>query len=146
MHLLDLVDPLRAALGLPHLHTQADGSSAFRAQGIPVLLIPRPAPEDAFVIRSRLGPIGDQARTDRFQALMRANFFADGIGGAALSLDGRGDVYLTQRMPQAGLQFDFFMGVLQRFIAQALRGRELLDLPELEAVPSDASREAQVLS
>lgn len=146
MHLLDLVDPLRAALGLPHLHTQADGSSAFRAQGIPVLLIPRPAPEKAFVIRSRLGPIGDRAGTDRFQSLMRANFFADGIGGAALSLDGRGDVYLTQHIPQAGLQFELFMGVLQRFITQALRGRDLLDPAELLQDAADTRQEAQVLS
>ncbi len=129
MQLIDVVRGLAQALHLPELRPGADGSGAFRVHGIPVLLMPRPEGERAFVARARLGSLEGSDAASLMQQLMVANFFADGIGGAALSLDARGDVYLTQHFSEACAGFAHVLASLERFAAQARRCRDLLPAP-----------------
>lgn len=129
MQLIDVVRGLAQALHLPELQPGADGSGAFRVHGIPVLLLPRPEGEQAFVARSRLGSLEGADAVSLLPQLMVANFFADGVGGAALSLDARGDVYLTQHFSEASAGFAHVLASLERFAAQARRCRDLLPAP-----------------
>ncbi len=129
MQLIDVVRGLAQALHLPELRPDADGSGAFRVHGIPVLLLPRPEGEQAFVARARLGSLQGADAASLLPQLMVANFFADGVGGAALSLDARGDVYLTQHFSEACAGFAHVLASLERFAAQARRCRDLLPAP-----------------
>lgn len=134
MELAEIVRQLAQALQLPDLSPQADGSAAFRAQGIAVLLAPRPAGEPAFVARARLGALAGDA-VQCLPALMSANFFADGIGGAVASLDAQADVYLTQHFDLRSTSFALVLASLERFVAQACRCQALLPSPADAAPP-----------
>lgn len=129
MQLIDVVRGLAQALHLPELRPDADGSGAFRVHGIPVRLLPRPEGEQAFVARARIGSLNGTDGHSLLPQLMVANFFADGIGGAALSLDARGDVYLTQHFSETSAGFAHVLACLERFAAQARRCRDLLPAP-----------------
>lgn len=126
MELADIVHQLAQALHLPELSPQPDGSAAFHAQGIAVLLAPRPAGEPGFVAQARLGALVGPDAAQCLPALMSANFFADGVGGAVASLDAQGDVYLTQHFDQRSTSFALVMANLERFVAQACRCQALL--------------------
>lgn len=134
MELADIVRQLAQALPLPDLSPQPDGSAALRVNGIAVLLAPRPAGEPAFVARARLGALGRNA-AQCLPALMSANFFADGIGGAVASLDAQADVYLTQHFDLRSTSFAQVMASLERFVAQARRCQALLPSPADPAPP-----------
>lgn len=135
MELADIVRQLAQALHLPDLSPQPDGSAALRVNGIAVLLAPRPAGEPAFVARARLGALAGPGAAQCLPALMSANFFADGIGGAVASLDAQADVYLTQHFDLPSTSFAQVMASLERFVAQACRCQALLPSPADAAPP-----------
>lgn len=126
MQLTEVVRQLSVALNLPDLQPQADGCGAFSVHGVPILLMPRPAGEAAFVARACLGSCEGADVDSLLPQLMAANFFADGVGGAALSLDARGDVYLTQHFREYSMSFAHVMACLERFAAHVRRCRDLL--------------------
>lgn len=126
MELTELIRQLAQVLHLPGLEPETDGSCAFRVHGITVLLAPRPAGEHAFIARASLGALAGPVAAQCLPLLMSANFFADGIGGAAASLDGQGDVYLTQHFALGTVSAPYLLACLQRFVAQARRCQALL--------------------
>lgn len=79
---------------------------------------------DAF---SALCPLGaaNLNDADTLEELLRANLFADGVGGAAICSDDEGGVYLSQCFDAGDWAIDEFVRTLERFAATAehWRGR-----------------------
>lgn len=126
MHLPQVIDHLRAVLRLAAMAPREDGSAGFRVGAIDVLLIPRPAPEAAFVARARLGRVEVADFAPLLVRLMQANFFADSVGGPALGLDADAGLFLTQHFEEGQLGLADIEAALSRFVTHAQRCQGLL--------------------
>lgn len=109
----DLVNQLAADLRLAPFPRGADGSCAMRLDALMYSFhLER---EGCFLVRSRLGRIACHDGT-WLARLLEGNLFDDGVGGPALGVDVRGEVFLTQQFDLATLTFARFMDRLQRFV------------------------------
>lgn len=109
----ELVNQLAADLRLAPFPRGADGSCAMRLDDL--IYSFHPQGEGRFLVRSRLGYIAcdDGSWLAR---LLEGNLFDDGVGGPALGVDVRGEVFLTQQFDAATLSFARFMERLKRFV------------------------------
>lgn len=126
MSLSDFIPQLASALRLPTLVAGPDGACAFRDGEVTVQLVPRPAGENAFVARARLGRVDAAGRAAMLERLLAANFFGNGVGGPVLGLDAQESVFLTQHFHPGGSGFEGLFTALERFVVHAAECRALL--------------------
>lgn len=109
----DLMNQLAADLRIAPFPRAADGSCAMRLDALVYSL--HPGEQGRFIVRSRVGaiPSDDGAWLAR---LLEGNLFDDGVGGPALGVDVRGEVFLTQAFDAATLTFNRFMERLKHFV------------------------------
>ena len=123
----ELVNQLAADLRLAPFPRGADGSCAMRLDALVYSFHPDRA--GTFLVRSRLGSIApsDGAWLAR---LLEGNLFDDGVGGPALGVDVRGEVFLTQHFDAGTLTFARFMDRLKRFVDTGEHWAAQLPLPQ----------------
>ncbi len=119
MQLSQVITHLGAVLRLPQLAADEGGACAFRAGGVDIRLEPRPRPEAAFVLRAFLGDVDVPDFAPLLERLLRADFFAGGVGGPALGLDAQAGLFLTQHFEEGRHSLVSIEAWLARFIAHA---------------------------
>ncbi len=126
MQLPQAIAHLGAVLRLPQLEADEHGACAFRAGGVDIRLEPRPAPESAFVMRAFLGEVDVPDFAPLLERLLRADFFAGGVGGPALGLDAQAGLFLTQHFEEGRCSLASLEAWVARFIAHARACQGLL--------------------
>lgn len=116
MQFQDFMNRLAVELALPGLAPNASGACALRLDDMTISFYPDG--HDVFTAMCRLGQV-DASDLATQEALLAGNFFADGVGGSALSLAWDGRAYLTQRFESAFLDAPAFLAAMQRFSNQA---------------------------
>lgn len=119
----DLMHRLGLELNLAGFGPDEEGACAIQREGLKVSFYADP--DDAFTAICPLGRI-DLDDLECQQALLRANLFADGVGGHAIGIDSEGGAYLTQPFYARELGFAEFLAALERFVAVATHWRKAL--------------------
>ncbi len=139
MQLTQVIAHLSTVLHLPHMKQDEHGASGFRVHGIDIWLAPCPAPAAAFIVRASLGQVDVPDFAPLLESLVRANFFADGVGGPVFGIDARAQVFLTQHFEEGSFSLASMDGWLSRFVAQAQAGQELLAQARAAALAAEGA-------
>lgn len=116
---------LAAALRLPALTPDADGSCAVQVGEVAIALLPHDE-RQGFALRCRIGSIAHDGHVAAMESLLAANLFEDGPSSSLLGMDPGGDIYLLQHFQHAHFAAGPFMAAFERFVARAHRWQKEL--------------------
>jgi len=115
-----LLRGLATSAGFPDLGLDADGRCLVRIDGRIDLAIEFDDDSQSLVLTARCGPLPQSNREHVLQALLDANFYGAGSGGATLSTNSReGAVYMQFREPTLHLDQPRLQDLLQAAVVNA---------------------------
>ncbi len=114
----DAIQALADALHLPGLRAQQEGLCQLRIGGLDFALAHYPGLHGV-ALRVCVGHIANDRFAHWLEVLASANLFGDGPTGSVLGLEPDGSVFLTQFIPQRGIETGTFLRICSGFIGRA---------------------------